>query len=257
MATSGRAGRRSGQSSRGALPGELVGTFLLLFFGIGAVLATEGGDLLAIALAFGLAVVVIVYAFGHDSGAHVNPAVTIALTVVGRFPTSAVPGYLAAQLIGGVLASIALRVIFGGEAADPPLNLGVTAPGEGVSAATVVLTEVIITFLLLTVIMATATDDRSVAPAVGLGVGLTVAAGIVATGPISGGSFNPVRSLAPMIVSGAFPAWLAYIVGPIAGGVLGALVYDRVLRPGAPPESGGAVEEQDDEKASRYSERVR
>ena len=244
MAGDARAGRGGGRRRRGALAGELVGTFLLVFFGTGAVVATEGQDLVAICLAFGFAVVVVVYAFGHVSGAHVNPAVTIALAAVRRFPSSAVPAYVVAQLVGALLASIALRIVFGGDAADDPLNLGATAPGEGVSVGSVLLIEVIITFLLLTAIMATATDDRASTPAVGLGVGLTVAAAIFVSAPISGGSLNPARSLAPMLVSGAFPAWLAYVVAPIAGGVLGALFYDRVLRPGSPPEDSAAVEEQ-------------
>ena len=246
-ATEGRgagAGRARRPSLAGALGGELVGTFLLLFFGTGAVLATEGQDLVAIALAFGFAVLIAIYAFGHVSGTHINPAVTIALAAVGKFPVRAVGPYVAAQLAGGLLASLALLVIFGGEAADGPLALGATAPGEGFSDGAAFLTEVIITFLLVVVIMGTATDDRAVTPAVGLGVGLTVAAGIMATGPVSGASFNPVRSLAPMIVSGQFPAWAVYIAGPILGGLLGAAVYELVLRRGAPPEPSGAVEEQ-------------
>ncbi len=241
----GTRGRAAPSRLPGAVAGEAVGTFLLVFFGTGAILATQGQDLVAIALAFGFAVLIAIYAFGHVSGTHINPAVTLALAAVGKFPARAIAPYLAAQFVGGILASIAALVIFGGDAADGPLALGATAPGEGVSDATAFLVEVIITFLLVVVVMGTATDERAVTPAVGLGVGLTVAAGILATGPISGASFNPVRSLAPMIVSGQFPAWFAYVAGPIVGALIGAALYEFVLRRGAPPAREGAVEEQD------------
>jgi aquaporin NIP len=102
---------------------------------------------------------------------------------------------------------------------------------------------VLITFILLIVVMATATDERAESPAVGLGVGLTIAAGILVAGPVSGASFNPARSLAPMIVTGQFPAWAVYVVGPLAGALAGAFLYEFLLRPGEPPEPAGAVEE--------------
>jgi MIP family channel proteins len=239
-----RAGAGHGSRDRGligAAVAELVGTFTLVLLGTGAVVATGGEDLVAIALAFGFAVLVVIYALGHVSGAHINPAVTIALTVAGKFPLRAVPVYLGAQAIGGVLASIVVLVLFG-DAGDA-LSLGATAPGEGFGGGDAFLAELVLTFILLVVIVGTATDERADAPAVGLGVGLVVAAGILALGAVSGASFNPVRTLAPMLVSGDFPAWFAYIAGPVLGGVLGALLYDRVLRRGEPPSVEGAVEE--------------
>jgi MIP family channel proteins len=235
--------------SAAAILGEVVGTWLLMFLGTGAIIAAariagDGQpDLLAIALAWGFAVLVIVYAFGHVSGAHVNPAVTVALAVARKFPWTAVPAYLAAQLVGAVLGSLTVLLVFGEEVRDAPLLLGATVPGEGVTNGTVFVTEIVITLILLLVVMATATDERAESPAVGLGVGLTIAAGILVTGPVSGASFNPARSLAPMLVSGEFPAWLAYIGGPVLGAVLGALLYEHLLRPGEPPEPAGAVEE--------------
>jgi MIP family channel proteins len=232
-----------------AVLGEVVGTFLLMFVGTGAIVAfTERAgegepDLLAIALAWGFAVLAVVYAFGHVSGAHVNPAVTFGLALTGKFPWSAVPLYVVAQLAGAVLASLSIWALFGDAAREAPLLLGATAPGDTYTAATVLLAEVLITFILLIVVMATATDERAESPAVGLGVGLTIAAGILVAGPISGASFNPARSLAPMAVAGEFPAWLAYVAGPLAGAALGALLYEFLLRPGEPPEPAGAVEE--------------
>jgi MIP family channel proteins len=232
-----------------AVLGEVVGTWLLIFIGTGSVVAVTQGagegqpDLLAIALAWGFAVLVVVYAFGHVSGAHVNPAVTVALAVTRKFPWTAVPAYVGAQLVGALLGSLTVLAIFGPAAKDAPLLLGATAPGDGFTTGDVVVAEVVITAILLLVVMATATDERAESPAVGLGVGLTIAIGIIVVGPVSGASFNPARSLAPMLISGDFPAWAAYVAAPLAGAVVGALVYDRLLRPGEPPEPAGAVDE--------------
>lgn len=240
----------TGGASPGALGGEVAGTFILVLFGTGAVVATGGEDLVAIALAFGFAVLVAIYAVGHVSGAHINPAVTLALTAIGRFPARAVPAYLLAQFLGGILASLALLAVFGTDARAAPVLMGATAPGEGYGAGEVLLNEALITAVLLFVIVGTALDERAAAPAVGLGIGLTIAAGILATGAVSGASFNPVRSLAPMLVAGQFPAWAAYVAGPIAGGVLGAFLYDRLVRTGEPPAVKGAVEEKPKGKGS-------
>jgi MIP family channel proteins len=232
-----------------AVLGEVVGTFLLVFIGCGAIAtfteqAGKGNpDLLAIALAWGFAVLAVVYAFGHVSGAHVNPSVTIGLAVTRKFPWAAVPAYLAAQFVGAVLAALAVWAVFGDKGRDAPLLLGATVPGDGYSTGVVFLAEVLITFILLIVVMATATDDRAESPAVGLGVGLTVAAAILVAGPVSGASLNPARSLGPMIVAGEFPVWAVYVAGPLVGAVLGALLYEFLLRPGEPPEPAGAVEE--------------
>jgi MIP family channel proteins len=230
--------------------GETVASYLFVFLGTSSIIgltkaaAPAKPDLLAIALTWGFAVLVIVYAFGHVSGGHINPAVTIGLAVTRKFPWSAVPVYVVAQFAGGILGSLTVLAIFGSDSRDLPLAMGTSVPGAGFGDGTVLLAEVVITFILLTVVMATATDERAESPAVGLGVGLVVAAGIVAMGPVSGASFNPMRSLAPMIVAGHFPTWWAYIIGPVAGGVLGALVFDRLIRPGEPPEPAGAVDEQ-------------
>ena len=236
--------RRGASGSTGALVGELAGTYILVLFGTGTVVATKGEDLVAIALAFGFAVMAVIYAMGHASGAHINPAVTIALTVIGKFPVRWVAPYVAVQVVGAVLASLTVLALFGSSAADAPLRLGLTAPGDGFSGFDALLAEIIATAILLLVIVGTATDDRADAPAVGLGIGFTVAAAIFVTAPVSGGSFNPARTLAPMLVSGEFPSWTAYVVGPIVGGVLGAVLYDRVIRTGSPPAPEGALEEE-------------
>lgn len=244
-------------SMLGAAAAEVVGTFLFVFFGTATVvelglIASQQqippaglvffGDA-AIGLAFGFGILIAVYAFGHVSGAHVNPAVTIGLAAARKFPMGAVPVYIVAQLVGAILAALAVYVIFADTAADQPLILGATQPGEGIGDGIALIAEFIITFILVVVIMATATDDRASPPAVGLAVGLTVAAAVFATLAVSGGSLNPARTLGPMIVAWDFPAWWVYIVGPVAGGVVGALAYDLVMRRGSPPEVPGTVEE--------------
>jgi len=243
--------RAAAQALTGAVAAELIGTFLFVLFGTGTVCAVGtaagGGGLVtagdaAIGLAFGFGILIVVYTFGHLSGAHVNPAVTIALAAVGRFPWRVVPFYVVAQFLGAILAAFVVWIVFPGPVDHQPLLLGATQPGVGEGLA--LLAEIAITFLLLTVIMATATDERATPPAVGMAVGLTVAAGVFAMLPVSGGSFNPARSLGPMIVAWEFPGWWLYILGPLLGAVAGALLYERVLRHAEPPTITGRVEEQ-------------
>jgi MIP family channel proteins len=191
----------------------------------------------AISLAFALAVLVAVYVTGNVSGAHLNPAVTIALAAVRKFPWSAVPGYVIAQLAGAILAALTNWAFFG-SAARSKLLLGATHPGI-VSTPWVVLGEFLLTLVLMVTIMSTAVDERSPGPwSTGLATGLVVGAGIFVMLPVTGGSFNPARTLGPMIVSGQFPGWWAYVVGPIAGAVGGAWLWLAVLRHGVKPGAG-------------------
>ena len=238
----------SGRLTLPTLVGEAVASFLLLFIGTGSIVmykiqAGPNAELLPIALAWAFAVVVIVYAFGHVSGAHVNPSVTLGLAVTRKFPWKAVPAYLVAQFVGMMLASLSLWAIFGSPARAHTIAMGATMPGKGISELGALLCEALITALLLLVVMATATDDRAETPAVGLGVGLTVGGLILCTAYVSGTSLNPMRTLVPMLVSGYFPAWPAYVIGPLLGATVGALLYEHIVRPGSPPEPEGAVEE--------------
>ena len=220
---------------------EAIGVFILVFGGTGAVIALSraGGspDTLAIALAFGLALLIGVYAFAHVSGGHINPAVTLGLAAIAKFPWRAVPIYLIAQFAGAVLASLAIWALFGDGVRTGAPHLGATVPGEGFGDGSVLLAEFIATFLLLIVVLALGLDERSEQPAVGMAIGLTVTVAILAIGPISGGSLNPARSLGPALVSGEFTGLWLYFLGPIAGGVLGAVVYERLLRHSDPPEA--------------------
>ena len=220
----------------GAAIAELVGTFILVFGGtavaVAAILSrpTAGPayDSLAVALAFGLALVVVVAAIGHVSGAHVNPAVTLGMAAAGKFPWNYAPIYIGAQLVGAVLAAFATWITFGG-AARSEAKLAATYPAQGVGDLQAFVVEVLITFILVFVVMAVATDERAPAAIAPIAVGFALAVGVFIAGPVTGGSVNPVRSLGPMIVAGDLTSVWLYVLGPIIGGVLGALLYDRTM----------------------------
>jgi MIP family channel proteins len=221
----------------GAAIAELVGTFILVFGGtavaVAAILArpTAGGAYgsLAVALAFGLALAIVVASIGHVSGAHVNPAVTIGMAATGKFPWNYVPIYVAAQLVGAVLAALATWLTFGGVGARSEASLAATYPARGVGDLQAFIVEILITFILVFVVMAVATDERAPAAIAPIAVGFALAVGVFIAGPVTGGSVNPARSLGPMIVAGDLTSVWLYILGPIIGGALGALLYDRFM----------------------------
>jgi MIP family channel proteins len=221
----------------GAAIAELVGTFILVFGGtavaVAAILArpTAGPayDSLAVALAFGLALAAVVAAVGHVSGAHVNPAVTLGMAATGKFPWNYAPIYIAAQLVGAVLAALATWLTFGGAGARSEANLAGTYPAQGVGDLQAFVVEILITFILVFVVMAVATDERAPAAIAPIAVGFALAVGVFVAGPVTGGSVNPARSLGPMLVAGDLTSVWLYVLGPIIGGVLGALLYDRFL----------------------------
>lgn len=216
---------------------ELIGTFFVVFGACGAVISNGASDgavtLLGIALVPGLVVLAMVYALGPVSAAHFNPAVTLALAVVRRFPWKHVPAYLIAQAIGALSASLLHQVLFGREVAMQ-VSFGAHIPAPWVSAASAFGFEVIYGFLLMFVIMSVATDKRVAAPIPGLAIGLTVALAIMFGGPISGASMNPARSLAPAVFAGgeALTHLPIYIVGPTVGAMIAALAYEA-LRDGS------------------------
>src|SRR5918997_807457 len=177
-------------------------------------------------LAVGIALVVIVAAIGHVSGAHVNPAVTLALAVTKKFSWQYVPIYLVAQLVGAILGAIAVWITYGG-AAQEAASLAATFPTEGVGDLQALVVEILVTFILVFVVISVATDERAPAGVAPLAVGFALACGVLIAGPITGGSLNPARTLGPMIVAGQFTTFWVYLVGPIVGAVLAALVYER------------------------------
>lgn len=213
----------------GACLAELVGTFLLLFFGVGAILAVDGAagaaEKAVIALAFGFALLAGAYTFGHVSGGYLNPAVTIAQAVSGRFPWAAVGPYVLAQLVGGALGVLAVDAVSPNE-----VSLSVTRPGTDIGVGQALIAEAILAFALMLVVKGTAVDDRAEGPAAGMAIGLTVAAGHLAMIPVSGASFNPARSFGSALVAGDFSDFWIYVVAPIAGAVVAAVLYERILR---------------------------
>lgn len=204
-----------------ALVAEALGTFTLVFAGCGAIavgsLAPTG-----VAAAFGLAIMTMIYALGHVSGAHFNPAVTAAFTVGRHFPVARVLPYWAAQVAGAILGAGLLRATLGF------VPLGVTHPaGSGLQS---LVWEVVLTFFLMLVIVAVATDTRAVGQGAAIAIGGTVALGAIVGGPISGASMNPARSLGPAIVSGDLSDLWIYLVAPPVGAIAAALLYGY-LRP--------------------------
>ena len=204
---------------------ELVGTFGLVIapVALAASGTRRGGDpsLLAAALVSGLAVLAMIYALGHISGAHFNPAVTLALAAARRFPWRQVPPYWAAQLIGGVAAAGTAALLYGrGGGAHVP----------AVPAPTAVGTEVLLTFLLMLVITSVATDTRVSGAVPGLAIGLTVVLDVLIGGPFTGGSMNPARSFGPAVFAGgeALSSCWVYVVGPAVGAVVAALLYEAI-----------------------------
>ena len=212
---------------------ELVGTFTFFFIGAGAVCTdayTRGGVALpGIALAHGLALAVMVSSFGAISGGHFNPAVSIAFAVVGRLPLVTMVAYVVAQLVGAVLAGIALRAVFAGVFPDAVIgaaHLGTPSLGLDVSFGTGVLVEAILTFALVIAIFGTAVDERAPRTIAGFGIGLTVAADILFGGPLTGAAMNPARAFGPAFASQFWDNHLVYWLGPLAGAVAAALLYE-------------------------------
>lgn len=228
------ADQRPGLPRRAAA--ECVAAFALVFAGCGAIVtdASRGGVLGAVgtSLVFGLVIMAMVYATGHLSGAHINPAVTIAFTLTRHFPARDAAAYIVAQLAGAAAAAFVLLALWPAE----PAALGATVPSVGAGSALVY--ETLLTAILMFVIVAVATDTRAVGAAAALAIGGAVGLDALFGGPITGASMNPARSFGPALASGTWTDFWVYVAGPIAGAALGAAVYQVVRAPRTPP--GGA-----------------
>lgn len=204
---------------------EFVGTFALVFAGCGAIMVDTktGGALgqVGIAISFGLVIMAMIYAVGHVSGAHLNPAVTFAFALARHFPWSRLLGYWIAQVAGAVTAAAVLRGSLGDIA-----DVGATLPSGSDGQA--FLWELVLTFFLMFVIMAVATDARAIGEAAAIAIGGTVGLAAMFGGPITGASMNPARSLGPGLVSGELDAIWVYLIAPIAGAVLAGLAYQLI-----------------------------
>ena len=214
---------------------EFIGTFALVFFGCGAVTIDQlsGGalGLIGISTVFGLVVMTMIYTYGHASGAHINPAVTIALAFSNRFDKKDVLPYIGAQCAGAIAASVVsssiLKPFFLEQNILEKMAYGVTQPWNG-SSLTVIIVEAILTFFLMAVILGSAVDKKAAGNFAGLAIGATVAFLIMFGGPITGASLNPARSLGPAIVSGELSHIIAYFIGPIAGAIGAVVLYDKL-----------------------------
>ncbi len=207
---------------------EALGVFALVFAGAGAIMAdATTGELghVGVSLVFGFVILAMVYALGHVSGAHFNPAITLAFAATGHFPWHRVPGYVLAQTVGAVVAALLLRAILG-----PVADVGATRL-DGVTNGQGFLLETLATFFLAFVIVGVATDRRAAPGAAGLAIGLTVALGALFAGPFTGASMNPARTLGPAVASGAWDHVWLYLGAPVLGAVLAMATYEA-LRPG-------------------------
>jgi aquaporin NIP len=212
---------------------ELLGTYALVTTGCGGIVVnalTGALSHLGVALTFGLVITVMIAATAHLSGAHFNPAVTLALAFIRRFSWHEVPHYISGQLLGAILGAFTLRALFGATA-----NLGATLPqGDPIQSLGL---EFLMTAGLMFVITAVATDPRVPTPLAALAIGATVALGALWGGPISGASMNPARSFGPALIAGVWSHQWIYWLSPIVGAGLGALAYELIRLPLPQPSS--------------------
>src|SRR6516164_9605582 len=199
---------------------ELLGTFFLVLVAVGGgmVNARFGGDAVpytARVVAPALMVAAIILFMGTVSGAHLNPAVSFAFALRGDFPWKRVPAYVAAQFLGAVLATLLLWALIGKQG-----SAGLTLPGPGISTVTAMLWEIVLTTGLVSVILGTASGAQQIGAMAAIGVGSYIALAGLWGSPVSGASMNPARSLGPALVLGDWTSWWAYLIGPVAGGII-------------------------------------
>src|SRR6478736_5217382 len=225
---------------------ELLGTFFLVLVAVGGgmVSARFGGNAVpygAKVVAPALMVASIILFMGTVSGAHLNPAVSVAFAARGDFPWKRVPAYVVAQFLGAILATLVLWAFVGKQG-----SAGLTLPGSGISAVAAMLWEMVLTAGLVSVILGTASGAQQIGPLAAIGVGSYIALAGLWGSPVSGASMNPARSLGPVLVKGDWTAWWAYLAGPVAGGLI-AVGIAYVLR----GRGGGRVEVSADQGTSR------
>jgi MIP family channel proteins len=216
---------------------EALATFALVFAGCGAVVVDEarGGPIggVGIAATFGLVIMAMIYATGHLSGAHINPAVTVAFTATRHFPVRDAMAYVPAQLAGATLGAGLLRLVW----PEEPADLGATLPT--VSGASAFVYELTLTALLMFVIMAVATDTRAVGAAAAIAIGGTVALDALFGGAVTGASMNPARSFGPALIADEWRSFWVYLAGPLIGALVGAVAY-QLVRSEAPGGTAAA-----------------
>ncbi len=204
---------------------EFIGTFFLIFVGCGAIIVDKktNGSIthLGVSIVWGAAVMIIVYSIGHISGAHLNCAVTLAFATVRRFPFIHVPAYIGAQLFGSICAGFVLRLMFG-----EVVHMGATVPaGPDMQSFAF---EIFTTYLLMFVVSAVSTDTRAIGELAGLAVGSTIGLNVIISGPISGASMNPARTIGSAVAGNTYTSIWVYLVAPVLGAILGAWSYDMI-----------------------------
>ena len=214
---------------------EGLAAFALVFAGCGAIVADAvyGGTLgtIGVALTFGLVIMAMVYSTGHLSGAHINPAVTLAFTLTRHFPARDAGAFVAAQLAGAVAGALVLLAIW----PDRPAELGATVPSVGAGSAFAY--ELVLTAILMFVIMAVATDSRAMGSGAAIAIGGTIGLDALFGGPVTGASMNPARSFGPALAAGEWTEFWVYLAGPLVGAALGAFAYQLVR--GEHPQPAG------------------
>lgn len=206
---------------------ETLATFTFVFVAAGSVLANlqSGGSLgaVGVALATGFALTAMIYATWHVSGAHLNPAVTVAHWVTGNMKASTALGYIVSQLLGSVVAALFIKVIFAG--VSPQFYLGDTLLGPGVTPGMGILVEALLSFFLVWVVFATTMDKRAAPGFAGLAIGMTFAFALMVGGSFTMGALNPARSFGPALVSSHWESHYVYWVGPLVGAIIGGMTY--------------------------------
>jgi aquaporin Z len=223
---------------------EFFGPFTLCVAGIGAIISTQsltgGGNLVAVSLAHGLAIGLMVAAVGSISGGHLNPAVTISMLATGQVGTTRAVAYIVAQLLGGVAGAGILTFVFPAPGDlgrnNPGVNLGLPGLGPDVSIPGALIMEGVMTFFLVLVIFGTAVDPRGPKAIAPLAIGLIITMDILTGGRITGAAMNPARAFGPAVVQQDFTNWWIYWVGPIVGGLIAAFLYTYLWLP-----SGGSA----------------
>jgi MIP family channel proteins len=223
---------------------EFIGPFALVLIGAGAILTaltqgySDGGTLVLVALAHGLAIGLMIAAAGHISGGHYNPAVTIALFIGGKIGLIKSAAYIIAQLLGAVVAAIVLKEIFDASIVEvknsiPTVNYSGDADQIIVGRTNALCLEIVATFFLVYVIHGVAVDSRGAHAIAPLAIGLTITMDILMAGPLTGAAMNPSRHFGPALVAGEWKDTWIYWVGPVIGGALASIVHNYILIPRA------------------------
>lgn len=240
----------NGRKEIAALLMEFIGTFALIFMGAGAIIQTQNGNLVAIALAHGLAIGLLVAAGGHISGGVYNPAIAIGLMAAGKLPYVRGATFIVAQLLGATAAAGLLKAALPAAAVDV-VKLGTPLPGPGISSGQALVVEIVLTFFLMFVIFGVAVDKRGPASIAGLAIGLTITMGVCMGGALTGAAMNPARSFGPMLVQQEWTAAWVYWVGPIIGAILAALIYTFVMLDDTPADEAVALPQTDPGRPTR------